>query len=70
MNPNTGCPVIHFEIGCTDTTKTNTFYTTIFGWSGTPSPMASFLATNSDKGIQGHNHGPWARTASLCDFLY
>jgi len=51
---NKGCPVIHFEIGCADTEKTNHFYTSIFGWSGQPSPMASFLHTNSDKGIQGH----------------
>jgi len=56
MNTKTknGCPVIHFEIGCTNTERTNEFYTSIFGWSGQVSPMASYLNTQSDKGIQGH----------------
>jgi predicted enzyme related to lactoylglutathione lyase len=49
-----GCPVVHFEIGCTDTERTNKFYTSIFGWSGNVSPMASMLNTNTDKGVQGH----------------
>jgi len=53
-NAKPGCPVVHFEIGCTNTERTNKFYTSIFGWSGNVSPMASFLNTNSDKGVQGH----------------
>jgi len=53
-NAKPGCPVVHFEIGCTDTEATNKFYTSIFGWSGNVSPTASFINTNSDKGVQGH----------------
>jgi uncharacterized protein len=53
-NTNPGCPVVHFEIGCANTEKTNAFYTSIFGWTGTVSPAASMLNTNSDKGVQGH----------------
>jgi len=49
-----GCPVIRFEIGCTNIGKTNNFYTSIFGWIGTASPMASYLNTNADEDIQGH----------------
>src|ERR1022692_4031777 len=54
LQNKSGCPVVHFEIGCTNVERTNKFYTSIFGWSGNVSPAASFLNTNSDKGIQGH----------------
>jgi predicted enzyme related to lactoylglutathione lyase len=54
MNATTGCPVVHFEIGCSDSARANKFYTSIFGWSGEVSPEASFLNTNSEKGVQGH----------------
>lgn len=54
VDNKSGCPVVHFEIGCTNTERTNKFYTSIFGWSGNVTPMASFLNTNSDKGVQGH----------------
>jgi uncharacterized protein len=47
-------PVIHFEIGCRDLAKTTEFYTSLFGWSPVPIPMASLLNTNSTDGIQGH----------------
>jgi len=56
INPNakSGCPVVHFEIGCANVEKTNAFYTSIFGWGGNVSSGASMLNTNSDKGVQGH----------------
>ena len=49
-----GNPVVHFEIGCNDVDKTSAFYSSLFGWSPTPAPMASYLNTNSAEGIQGH----------------
>jgi predicted enzyme related to lactoylglutathione lyase len=49
-----GSPVVHFEIGCKDLKKTTDFYTSLFGWSATDAPMASYLNTQSSDGIQGH----------------
>ncbi len=54
LNEAAGNPVVHFEIGCKDLEKTTTFYTSLFGWTKTPIPSASLLATNSSEGIQGH----------------
>jgi predicted enzyme related to lactoylglutathione lyase len=50
----TGCPVVHFEIGCKDLEATTKFYTDLFGWSPTSIPSASLLNTNSSKGVPGH----------------
>lgn len=47
-------PVIHFEIGCKDITKTTEFYTSLFGWTPTNAGIASYINTNSTEGIQGH----------------
>lgn len=54
MNTSKGCPVVHFEIGCKDLAGSTGFYTSLFGWSATPVPYASMLATNSEKGVPGH----------------
>lgn len=54
MNPSTGNPVVHFEIGCKDLSGTSEFYTKIFGWSTTPIPSGALLDTHSTKGIPGH----------------
>jgi len=54
MTAVTGCPVVHFEIGCKDLEGTTAFYTGIFNWAATTMPMASLLNTNSGKGATGH----------------
>jgi uncharacterized protein len=53
-NNGTGCPVVHFEVGCKDLEKTTAFYTGLFGWGKTTVPNSSLLNTNSSEGIQGH----------------
>lgn len=50
---STGCPVVHFEVGCKDLEKTTAFYTGLFGWSKTSVPYASMLETNSPGAITG-----------------
>jgi len=49
----TGCPVVHFEVGCKDLEKTTAFYTELFGWSKTSVPYASMLNTNVPGAISG-----------------
>src|ERR1700759_144804 len=46
-------PVVHFEIGCQDKTKTSEFYTGVFGWKIDSGPMGT-IDTGSSEGIQGH----------------
>jgi predicted enzyme related to lactoylglutathione lyase len=46
-------PVVFFEIGCKNLSKTATFYADLFGWTPTGIPMASLINTNSEEGIQG-----------------
>ncbi len=46
-------PVVFFEIGCMDLSKTASFYSDLFGWTPTGIPMASLINTNSEDGIQG-----------------
>lgn len=53
-NAASGCPVVHFEVGCKDLEKTTAFYAKLFGWDTTSVPQASMLNTNSAEGIQGH----------------
>ena len=47
-------PIVHFEVGCKDLARTTEFYTSLFGWTPTPTPYASLLDTNTKEGIQGH----------------
>lgn len=49
-----GSPVVHFEIGCRDKTKTAAFYQSVFDWSTQDTGMAAMIATGSNDGIQGH----------------
>ena len=46
-------PVVFFEIGCKDLSKTASFYSDLFGWTPTGVPMASLINTNCADGIQG-----------------
>ena len=47
-------PVVHFEIGCRDSEKTQGFYNSLFGWTTEMAGPAAMIATGSDDGIQGH----------------
>ncbi|MBL8232938.1 MAG: VOC family protein [Bryobacterales bacterium] len=49
-----GQPVVHFEIGCRDRTKTEKFYGELFGWQIQSSGPASVINTASEQGIGGH----------------
>ena len=49
-----GNPVVRFEIGCRDRSKTAAFYATLFDWSVNDVGPASMVSTGSDKGIAGH----------------
>ena len=47
-------PVVHFDIGCRDREKTDTFYSELFGWSTTDyGPFSKSIDTGSGKGING-----------------
>jgi len=48
-----GRPVVHFEIGCRDSQKTQEFYSKMFGWNVTPMGPAAMIAPEST-GIAGH----------------
>ena len=49
-----GNPVVHFEIGCRDSDKTQEFYSKIFGWDITEQGPAKMVNTGSKDGIHGH----------------
>ena len=49
-----GQPVVHFEIGCRDITKTADFFSRLFGWHTQNVGPAAMIHTGSDGGIQGH----------------
>ena len=59
-------PVVHFEIGCTDTAKAGEFYGSLFGWGGAQMGPALMIQTGSERGIQGHlsalGHEPYQYT--------
>jgi hypothetical protein len=46
-------PVVHFEIGCRDRTKTARFFTDLFGWHIQDGP-AGTIDTAAAGGIPGH----------------
>jgi len=48
-----GRPVIHFEIGCRDSAKTQKFYSDMFDWSITQAGPAALIAPEKN-GIGGH----------------
>ncbi len=48
-----GKPVVHFEIGCRDVGKTQSFYSKLFDWDITQSGPAAVINTGGE-GIGGH----------------
>jgi uncharacterized protein len=49
-----GQPVVHFEIGCRDKTKTAAFFSQLFDWKMLDAGPATMVSTASAEGIQGH----------------
>ena len=49
-----GNPVVHFEIGCKDSRKTQAFYGKLFDWNIAEHGPAAMIATESGVGIGGH----------------
>lgn len=49
-----GQPVVHFEIGCRDSKKTQQFFASLFDWKMEQFGPAAMIATGSQTGIQGH----------------
>ncbi|HVN10239.1 MAG TPA: VOC family protein [Patescibacteria group bacterium] len=49
-----GQPVVHFEIGCRDTSRTQQFYSQLFDWQMQAAGPAAMISTGSQAGIQGH----------------
>lgn len=47
-------PVVHFEIGCRDSGKTSTFFSTLFGWNMSSMGPATMIDTGAAGGITGH----------------
>jgi len=48
-----GRPVVHFEIGCRDSAKTQEFYSKLFDWKISPMGRAAMIAPEG-AGIAGH----------------
>ena len=65
-----GRPVVHFEIGCRDSKKTQEFYTQMFGWNITEAGPAAMIAQVAP-GIGGHitalGHEPYRYTTFYVD---
>jgi hypothetical protein len=50
-----GSPVVHFEIGCEDRERAETFYGLLFGWKSRPyGPSSVRMTTCAERGIDGH----------------
>jgi len=49
-----GKPVVHFEIGCRDKSKTEEFYAKLFDWRMEAMGPASMIDTGGGAGINGH----------------
>jgi len=49
-----GQPVVHFEIGCKNSPKTQEFYANLFGWKLEQYGPAAMITTGGEGGIQGH----------------
>jgi predicted enzyme related to lactoylglutathione lyase len=47
-------PVVHFEIGCKNSEKTQEFYKQLFDWEIDPQGPAAMINTGSSTGIMGH----------------
>jgi len=61
-----GNPVVHFEIGTRDLSKSQEFYATMFDWKMQEAGPAAMISTGSESGIQGHmtalGHEPFKYT--------
>lgn len=49
-----GQPVVHFEIGCRDSGRTQEFYSKLFGWRVQQMGPAAVIETAGTGGINGH----------------
>jgi predicted enzyme related to lactoylglutathione lyase len=49
-----GQPVVHFEIGCKDSPKTQEFYGKLFDWKIQVAGPAAMIETGGTGGINGH----------------
>jgi predicted enzyme related to lactoylglutathione lyase len=49
-----GQPVVHFEIGCRNSDKTQAFYKQLFDWKMEAYGPAAMISTGAATGIQGH----------------
>jgi uncharacterized protein len=49
-----GQPVVHFEIGCRDSKRTQEFYGKLFDWKIQEAGPAAMIDTGSANGIPGH----------------
>jgi len=49
-----GQPVVHFEIGCKDSARTQEFYAKLFDWKIQSAGPAAMIETGGTGGINGH----------------
>ncbi len=49
-----GQPVVHFEIGCRNSEKTQAFFSKLFGWKIEVHGPAAMISTGGGTGIDGH----------------
>jgi predicted enzyme related to lactoylglutathione lyase len=49
-----GQPVVHFEIGCRNSPKTQEFFSKLFDWKITQHGPAGMIDTAAGSGINGH----------------
>ncbi|MHC5023300.1 MAG: VOC family protein [Planctomycetota bacterium] len=49
-----GAPVVHFEIGCRDSERTQAFYSKLFEWKIDAQGPAAMIDTGGGSGIGGH----------------
>jgi predicted enzyme related to lactoylglutathione lyase len=49
-----GQPVVHFEIGCKDSARTQEFYGKLFDWQIQQAGPAGMIETGGSGGINGH----------------
>jgi uncharacterized protein len=49
-----GQPVMHFEIGCRDSAKAQSFFSQLFDWKMEPMGSAAMITTGGAGGINGH----------------
>jgi predicted enzyme related to lactoylglutathione lyase len=48
------CPVVHFEIGCDDSSRSQRFFSQLFGWQIQMQGPAAVINTGTSDGIPGH----------------